>query len=114
MITLVSYSMGQPRRSGPKWSPGYDIAYPFVRSDGWVAPPAIKTIKKLPDDFVSDFNRTSGAHLFFRDKTQDRHGVKSTIQALRHYHRIGAFAGVRVRTHLPEHYAAFLFSDCMR
>ncbi len=83
--------MGQPRRIGPKWSPGYDIAYTFVRNDGFLAPPAIKTLKKLPDEFVADFNSRTGAHLFYRDKIQNRVGVRSTIEALRHYFRIGAF-----------------------
>jgi hypothetical protein len=55
-------------------------------------------MKKLPDDFVTSFNTSSGAYLFHRDKTRDRHGVQCTLKALRHYHRIGAFKSVRVRT----------------
>jgi len=97
-VIEFGFSLGQPRRCGPKWSPGYDIAYTFVRSDGYVPLPAIKTMKKLPDDFVTSFNTSSGAYLFHRDKTRDRHGVQCTLEALRHYHRIGAFKSVRVRT----------------
>lgn len=98
--------MGQPRRCAPKWNPGYDMAYTFVRSDGYIPPPAIKTLKKLPDAFVHAFNRETNAHLFHRDRKQARHGVKSTVEALTHYARIGAFndgtTRVRVRTSPPQ------------
>jgi hypothetical protein len=93
-------SMGQPRRCGPKWSPGYDIGYTFVRNDGYIPPPAIKTLKKLPDEFVEKFNAKTGAYLFYRDRQNGRVGVKSTLEALAHYHRVGAFLsknGRRVR-----------------
>jgi len=101
-------SMGQPRRVGPKWSPGYDIGYTFVRSDGYIAPPAINTLKKLPDAFVNKFNSTTGAYLFHRDRKQERVGVNSTLEALKHYYRIGAFSSShgRVRYLIMDNEAA--------
>jgi hypothetical protein len=102
-------SMGQPRRAAPKWSPGYDIGYTFVRSDGYIAPPAIKTLKKLPADFVNDFNAKTGAYLFHRDRQSQRVGVKSTLEALQHYQRIGAFTssnGRKIRFLLMDNEAA--------
>jgi hypothetical protein len=89
--------MGQPRRLAPKWSPGFDIGYTF-RSDGFIPPPAIKALKDLPEWFMKSFNEKSGAHLFCRDRNQPRTGVAGVLEALRHYHKVGAFKGVRVRT----------------
>lgn len=92
--------MGQPRRCSPPWSPGYDIGYTFVRNDGFIPVPAIKTLKKLPDDFVKKFNDTTGAHIFYRNRADGRVGVRSTLEALRHYASVGAFKaenGRRVR-----------------
>lgn len=99
--------MGQPRRIGPKWTPGYDIGYTFVRNNGFLARPAIKTLKKLPDEFVSEFNSQTGAYLFYRDGNAARVGVNSTLEALRHYFRIGALEGVRVCTFSELHNCPF-------
>lgn len=55
-------------------------------------------LKSVPDWFLKSFNERTGAHLLCRDRTQNRSGVASVLEALKHYHKIGAFLGVRVRT----------------
>lgn len=62
-----------------------------MRDDGYIAPPAIKTVKKLPPSFVEKFNSKGDAYLFHRNDENGKPGINAVIQNIHHLKRIGAF-----------------------